>query len=356
MKYMEYTKFDKPIMALLLVPYTLATCYAIYGSPFFDFGRIFWFGTATVLAFLFVQFQVMKTIALALRKKYPNNDRMLFRIFIELSIFIPFTAAMMVGFYGLLSYYHYLGSEWQIPNVRWLIIVGVIGNILATTLNEGAYTFEMWKNAMVETEELKKANLQSRLESLKNQVNPHFLFNALNSLSSLINESPDEAEKFLDEMTKVYRYLLRNNEQELTALNTEIKFLNSYFHLLKTRYGDGINMQLAILPDYDAYLVPPLTLQLLVENAVKHNVILREKPLHISVETIPGGQLMVRNSLQLKTVHVSSNKVGLRNISDKYKLMNQPDIMVAQTESFFSVTIPLIRPAETLNALAHEAV
>ena len=97
-------------------------------------------------------------------------------------------------------------------------------------------------------------------------------------------------------------------------------------------------------------------LQLLVENAVKHNVILREKPLHISVETIPGGQLMVRNSLQLKTVHVSSNKVGLRNISDKYKLMSQPDIMVAQTESFFSVTIPLIRPPETLNALSHEAI
>jgi LytS/YehU family sensor histidine kinase len=232
----------------------------------------------------------------------------------------------------------------------------VIGNIIATSLNEAAYTFTIWKNTTVETEELKKANLQSRLESLKNQVNPHFLFNALNSLSSLINESPDEAEKFLDEMTKVYRYLLRNNEQELTTLSTEVKFLQSYFHLLKTRYGEGIVLNLSILPDYENYMIPPLTLQLLVENAVKHNVILREKPLHINVETIPGGQLMVRNSLQLKTVHVASNKVGLRNIAAKYKLMNQPEIIIAQDETYFSVTLPLMKSTENLKPARHETI
>lgn len=262
----------------------------------------------------------------------------------------------MLAFYWVLSHYHYLGTVWQTSNALWLLLIGVIANILATALNEGAYTFEKWKDTMVETEELKKANVQSRLESLKNQVNPHFLFNSLNSLSSLINDDPEQAEKFLDEMTKVYRYLLRNNEQELTTLATELKFMQSYFHLLKTRYGEGIELEMAIMPELEAYLIPPLTLQLLVENAVKHNVILKEKPLHISIETLPAEQLVIRNSLQRKTVHVASNKVGLTNIAAKYKLMNQPDILIAETATHFSITLPLIKPEQSVKPAHHEAV
>ncbi len=127
----------------------------------------------------------------------------------------------------------------KMDNYAWVLSVGIICNLLATSFNEGAAFFEKWRKVVDGAEQLKKENLQSQLEGLKGQVNPHFLFNSLNSLSSLISDDPDKAEKFLDEMSKVYRYLLRTNEDSLTTVEAEMQFIQSYFHLLKTRYGDA---------------------------------------------------------------------------------------------------------------------
>jgi hypothetical protein len=153
----------------------------------------------------------------------------------------------------------FLGYQLNPNQYAWCLIIGIFCNILATSLNEGAAFYDKWRQTVDEAENLKKENLQSQLEGLKDQVNPHFLFNSLNSLSSLINEDPQKAEKFLDEMSKVYRYLLRTNEDGLTTLDSEMQFIQSYFHMLKTRYGEGINMQLD--DHYLSYHIPPLTLQ-----------------------------------------------------------------------------------------------
>src|SRR6185369_12914348 len=151
-------------------------------------------------------------------------------------------------------------------------------------------------------------------ETLKSQVNPHFLFNCFNTLSSLISEEPGQAEKFLDELSKVYRYLLRNNESGLSTVKSEIQFIKSYFELLKTRHGNAIQFQIEIDKRYDNYLLPSLSLQLLVENAVKHNALSKDQPLLIEIFTIAGNKLAVNNNLQRKTQKVLSNKVGLQNI------------------------------------------
>ena len=203
--------------------------------------------------------------------------------------------------------------------------------------------FEKWRKMVDETEQLKKENLQSQLEGLKGQVNPHFLFNSLNSLSSLISDDPDKAEKFLDEMSKVYRYLLRTNEDGLTTLDAEMQFIHSYFHLLKTRYGDGLDLETIIDERYYTYQLPPLTLQMLVENAVKHNMILRDHPLKILIMTTNSGKLVVSNNLQRKDRMVSSNKVGLTNIVNKYRLMKQEEISVRDDGKEFAVVVPLIQ-------------
>ncbi|MDF7810648.1 sensor histidine kinase [Hymenobacter sp. YC55] len=221
----------------------------------------------------------------------------------------------------------------------------VIIAFLITGIQEAVYYFSRLLQAEKETEQLKKENLQTQLDSLKQQVNPHFLFNSLNTLSYLISEDAEKAEEFLDEMCKVYRYLLRNNENELTNLATELQFIRSYFHLLKTRYGDSLHLNLAIEPSDEQRLLPSLTLQLLVENAVKHNVIHKDHPLTVHISTQNNGQLTVKNNLQKKVQKVASNQVGLSNIASKFSLLKQPNIKVQQTETEFLVTIPLIQPS-----------
>ena len=148
---------------------------------------------------------------------------------------------------------------------------------------------------------------EQEFENLKSQVNPHFLFNCFNTLSSLIQEDKKEAEKFLDELSKVYRYLLTNNEDGVSTVEKEVKFLESYYRLLKTRYGDGLHINIEIDKRYYPYLLPSLSLQLLVENAVKHNVVSRQKPLTIEVFTAAGNKLVVNNNLQRKQLNRAFN-------------------------------------------------
>lgn len=194
------------------------------------------------------------------------------------------------------------------------------------------------------TEKLQQQMSAVQMMALQAQLNPHFLFNSLNSLSSLIADEPQKAERFVDEMSSVYRYLLRTNDLELTTLQTELAFIDSYYHLLKTRYGAGINLIKAVDESLLNYKIPPLTLQLLLENAVKHNVVSAEQPLSIQLLTHPDGWLEVSNSLLRKPVNrVNSTQKGLLNILSKYQLLGQAAPKVVETGTLFSVTLPLIK-------------
>lgn len=203
------------------------------------------------------------------------------------------------------------------------------------------------RQAEQEREMLRAANLQSQLDALKQQVNPHFLFNSLNVLDSLIEDNPAQARVFLEELSTVYRYLLRSNrsdgpEQHLTDLASELDFIDSYYHLLKTRLGDGLQLKVDIDDHYQHYKLPPLTLQLLVENAFKHNIVLPDQPLVIAIRTDQAGNLLVQNNVQRKSVRVASNGVGLNNILTKYRILNQPTPTIREENGRFEVTLPLI--------------
>ncbi len=189
---------------------------------------------------------------------------------------------------------------------------------------------------------LKQEKTEVQIRALQAQINPHFLFNSLNTLSSLIDESPRQAGDFVDELSSVYRYLLRANEADLTPLRTELHFIESYFHLLKTRHGEGIRLETAVSDAFADSPLPPLTLQLLVENAVKHNVILPEEPLTVRIRTTPARQLVVENTLQRKRLRVESNGVGLSNIAVKYRLLGQAEPLVEEQNGWFRVTLPLL--------------
>ncbi|MFC5408414.1 sensor histidine kinase [Larkinella bovis] len=197
--------------------------------------------------------------------------------------------------------------------------------------------------AELSMQQLRQEMSEVQMRALQSQLNPHFLFNSLNSLSSLITDEPVKAEQFVDEMASVYRYILQNNDYELTTLSRELQFIHSYFHLLETRYGRGIHLEIAVEEAYLSWQLPPLTLQLLIENAVKHNIVSADQPLAIRLSTGNGHWLSICNNLQRKPVdRVKSTKKGLLNILTKYQMLGQATPTVEETDTEFVVRLPLI--------------
>ncbi|OQP61640.1 sensor histidine kinase [Niastella populi] len=343
-KPLTYSRKERVIAIILLPPLAVLLNFIIFGTQYFSSLGYFIISTGITLGVIALVYVCCGMVGVSLRNRFPKYGQTFRRITIGLGIYIALTiAALSILFWGY-DYTGFMGYQISLTTYGLTLIAGAFGNLLATSLNEGAAFFERWREVVDEAEQLKKENLQSQLEGLKGQVNPHFLFNSLNSLSSLISDDPEKAEKFLDEMSKVYRYLLRTNEDGLTTLQAEMDFIYSYFHLLKTRYGDGLEMKATIEDRFLCYMIPPLTLQMLVENAVKHNMILKDNPLQILLLTTNSGKLIVSNNLQRKDRMVSSNKVGLSNIVKKYRLMKQEEISVRDDGKEFAVVVPLIHP------------
>jgi sensor histidine kinase YesM len=340
-------------VGILCIPFYINLIYLLYGSRYFQDQGVFLPATLIALFTWFFSWRTHITVGYYVREVMQDVQQTSLRLVISCGIYVILTGSITCILTYLLHLTGYLGFRFELDSFLIALLSGLVVNVVATSVFEGFYIFANWRDALLEAEnfkleaeKLKKANLQSQLDGLKSQVNPHFLFNSLNSLSALISSNPQKAEEFLDEMSKVYRYLLRTNEQELTTLAAEIKFAFSYFHMLKTRYGDGIAMEIQTGKAYDDYLLPPLTLQMLLENAVKHNVILKEVPLMISIRIDDDENLVVSNTLHKKRLMVQSNKIGLANIATKYHLLNQPDIRITETDTEFAVTIPLIKSWE----------
>ena len=340
---LTYSSKEKQIGFIILPPVAVAVNAVLFGTAYFQGWQSFLFPTLITTAVIALIYILCGMVAVILLNRFPKYSQTFIRIGLGLFSYVGImVVAVTILFYGY-DYANVAGLTVRMENYPWVLVVGAVCNLLATSLNEGASFFEKWRKLVDEADQLKKENLQSQLEGLKGQVNPHFLFNSLNSLSSLIGDDPDKAEKFLDEMSKVYRYLLRTNEDGLTTLDAEMQFIYSYFHLLKTRYGDGLDLETIIDERYYGYQIPPLTLQMLVENAVKHNMILKDSPLKILIMTTNSGRLVVSNNLQRKDRMVSSNKVGLTNIVNKYRLMKQEEITVRDDGKEFAVVVPLIQ-------------
>jgi two-component system, LytTR family, sensor kinase len=276
------------------------------------------------------------------QRKYPeisqSTKRIILKCFVNIFVMTP---AIVIIFF-LYDQLHILGYHLTTSDLLQGLLVGLMVNLVFSTLWEALYIMDKHRESIVEKELLSQMSLQQEFDILKSQVNPHFLFNCFNTLSSLINEDPKKAEIFLDELSKVYRYLLRNNETGLSNLQNELKFIESYFRLLKTRHGDAVQFRVEADKRYDNYLLPSLSLQLLVENAVKHNVLSKNKPLVIDIFTTAGNRLIINNNLQRRTKKGPSNKIGLDNIRTKYSLLGQSGFHVMEDAKNFTVVLPLI--------------
>lgn len=203
------------------------------------------------------------------------------------------------------------------------------------------YIYKAYSDSKVKEQKIIAGTASAQFESLKNQIDPHFLFNSLNVLSSLIEENPDNAQKFTTSLSKIYRYVLEQKDKELVSVAEELAFAKTYMNLLKMRFENSITYEIPTdFNNLDAKVVP-LSLQLLLENTIKHNVVSEQKPLHIKIY-IENNYLIVENNLQKKEVLGDRKGVGLQNIVNRYGLISGRKMLIEESPTFFKVKIPIL--------------
>jgi hypothetical protein len=309
------------------------------GEEVFGFWTIYLFSLAETL----LLWECIRLVILYFRNKYPSlqqTRKRVSRMLIGCCLITIVLRTLNILLYDATKLW---GYKFPLEAYLHSIFVALLFVIIVGGVYETVYYFYRWKDMAVEAETLKKENLQTQLDSLKTQISPHFLFNSLGSLSSLVVEDPKKAQQFVDEMSSVYRYLLQASDQALTTLRNEMNFVAAYMHMLRTRFPEGLQLVTAIDSRYYDYYLPPLTLQILLENAVKHNAVLASQPLYINIGTDGQGNLVVVNNIQQKTSPVQSSKKGLSHIQSKYKLLKQPEITIQHADAYFRVTVPLIK-------------
>ncbi|GAA4419599.1 hypothetical protein GCM10023187_54060 [Nibrella viscosa] len=335
-------RYDILVM-IVCYPAVFLANYLILGQPYFDEWRIF-VPVTLGLTVLYVFFAwIMDSWMKYMRYRFTELNQVVRRLTYCLIGYILVTALLVCLIFWVYGKLNVPGYQFDRTVFGWVLLIGLCTNIISAGISEAAYSYEKWRASVAREYELKELHMQQQLDVLKQQVNPHFLFNSLNSLIALIEEDPRQAGTFAEELSSVYRYVLRANDHNLTDLQTELDFIQSYYHLLKTRYGRGLDLVVAIDEQCGHHKLPPLTLQLLVENAVKHNEVGADRPLRIEICTDQQAQLSVRNTLQKKPARVLSNGVGLSNIMAKYRMLGQPAPVVQETNGLFVVTLPLIR-------------
>lgn len=218
-------------------------------------------------------------------------------------------------------------------------VSAILITLIISMFIHGRAFYLNWKKALLREEKLKNESLRSRYESLKNQVNPHFLFNSLNVLSNLVYDDQEKAVAFIRKMADVYRYVLEKKDQELVDLEEELKFVKSYVYLQKIRFGE--NFDLKISTEGAKGFVPPLAVQLLVENAIKHNIVSEARPLSVRV-IISDGEITVENNIQEKRSKDSTG-IGLSNLKARYDFLSDKPMVVHNDQKQFKVILPILQ-------------
>ena len=339
-----YTSRDYSVLALILLPISIVLNSIVLGMKYYSEWQIF--VTATLLAcFAFaVNFTLCGGWAVLMKRRFPAERHVGIKLSLMILMFFVITGFFLASLfkgYELIPLFNYTFNE----RIFFLAYIGMgIVNVFITLLMEGLDRYEKWNNSLKETEELKKVFKQSQLQGLKSQLNPHFLFNSLNSLSSLIQDDEEKAERFLNEMSKVYRYMLRNDEDHLVSLQAELQFVESYFYLLKARYGEGLQLSVRVSDAATKNLLPPLSLQVLIENAFTQNSMSKASPLCIAIDTPTDTTLIVHNNVQPKLVteEIHDMEAELDHLVNKFQLLNQSPVLIKETGGERSIRLPLI--------------
>jgi hypothetical protein len=277
------------------------------------------------------------------RKRYPDFEQVRKRLWFQSVIMFVYTVATNFTL-GLVADPVFSADRGPLTMVDVIIhsnSAAIFCTIMIMAIYESIYFMNELKKSVEEKELLKRESLKAQLDALRTQVNPHFLFNNLNTLSSVIPENPRLAVDFVQQLSKVYRHILEVQDEQVIPLKEELDVMKAYAFLLQTRFGDNLGITINVPQEKLNKKIVPLSLQILMENAIKHNIVSSEKPLKIDVFA-EDGRLVISNNLQRKNQALESTGIGLENIRNRYRLLSNRPVEVTAEGGSFTVSIPLI--------------
>ncbi len=284
---------------------------------------------------------VNRYILIQLRKKYPNlsdSKQRIALLFIGIVITVIAVDFIGVSLVSLVADNIHFDIQ---ERARSLVVIIAL-TIMTMAIYEAVYFFILLKKSIRDEEQAKQAIIQAELDTLKNQIQPHFFFNTLNTLRDIIDQNPKEdAKQFVDRLSGIYRFLLESGNANLISLEAELRFAKDYIHVQSERFGENLKLNWNVPETHVNRLIAPMSLQLLLENAIKHNIISRAKPLTIEIN-INGDYLEVSNKKQKKSTQLPSTKVGLKNIKKRYSLISDKSIKIVDDGQQFTVSLPLL--------------
>ncbi len=293
------------------------------------------------LFFTICNWLFMRYIMIQLRIRFPNMNDTFKRIGI-LFVFL-LTSVLLIDIIGNIFLLNIAGDNYN-PMRRFRVVLPiVIISVMVQAIYEAIYYFLKLKKSIREEEQTKQMIVQAQLDALKNQAQPHFFFNSLNTLRDIIDQNTKEdAKDFVGKLSDMYRFILESGKVNLIPLDEEISFAKAYLHIQKERFGENLRIQWNVSDSNADALVVPMSLQLLLENAIKHNIVSRSKPLHVNIKS-ENNSIVVENKIQLKTSQLPSTKMGLKNIEQRYQLISDKSPVIKNDGETFYVSLPLLQ-------------
>ncbi len=330
-----------------MVPYTILMNLLVLGSCSFSSLKNFLLSFFISIFYFAIIYAFFGYVATIVKKRFPSDNELFKRIGSLLPLFYAMNILALQGLYFAYEKITWMDCGPQRQMMWWAVGFGCMCSTIITFINEAVVGWEKWKLAINETGRLQNAYQRSRLLSLKRQINPHFLFNCFNTLSSLINEDEEKAEKFLNEMTKVYRYLLKSDDEQIVTLEEEMRFLHSYLYLNDIRFGSALKVSIHIDEQYKQKGLPPLSLQTVLENIIYRNAFSKSSPMMIDIYTT-GETVVIKNTLHPKpqSKEILDYEEALDNLVHKYRLLNLPEVGIHETSEYREIALPLIEKQE----------
>lgn len=349
LKYIGFNDFWFIIVGSFLLSFV--TDYIFNGGSFFRYSFTEAFVNWCIsLFFCFSNWFIMRTAMIYFRKKFPNFKDSLKRIAI---LFFAMTATiLLVDQLGSIILSYVFGDSYHHGERAFIILPIFLISTMMLAIYEAIYFYHRLKKSVQDEEQAKQVIIQANLDALRNQAQPHFLFNSLNTLRDIIDQDPKEdAKEFVNKLSDVYRFILESGNANLIPLSAELKFAKAYMHIQSERFGSNLKVLWHIDESSIGMLIAPMSLQLLLENAIKHNIISRSTPLEIIVRSSKD-RLIVENKIQDKSTQIASTKLGLKNIEKRYSLISEKPMKVEKTNGQFVVTLPLL--ASSSQTKSHE--
>jgi sensor histidine kinase YesM len=304
--------------------------------------HLFFFSYAYFITIAFLIWYSNRTILFYLQGKVDWLNNPFKKVFYLITSNILCTSVILISTLSLwYAAFQKAEIDWTKIHLNILICVGCV--FFITHIYETFLLIKARETGKVKEEQLERAKVQAELEALKNQIDPHFMFNSLNNLTHLIDISPDIAKKYVEDLADVYRYILRNKDNKLVLLEDEIIFLNRYISLLSLRFSDGLVFGMKLnASDYSKYLIPPVSIMTAVENAVKHNEVSNENPLELDI-VLQDDSLIITNKINIKKSIRESSKIGLMNLKERFKIITGKDVSYSSDAGYFVLNLPMLK-------------